>query len=352
MRDSPACFKHQPTYGFQIMQIIKWVILLILLPFISACSTPVQKGFLQNFNKDSQESDGSFSNLIVNMKYDEKNNLLVVSHDSGSIDIWNTNKLQSKRVIKAHKYRANSLAFDGKAFFSSSTFENSTKLWNTDTGELLQLIRDMTGPVSTTPSNQFYVIANSRHVRLFDAKQMLLLPEKYSCEGVITAIATDASSGLIAIGTESGTIEVWQYSEIKGVPAIKKVTSFKPYEIGDWVVGLQFSPVGKSLYAVTRFGSIDEWTSHTLEKRRSLPTTLKYVYSAAFSRDSNSLGLAGTEEKVGSGPGSIEVISLATGKSMAFHVNTNLAVVEFLPPISAFIAALNKSTGVFALPPE
>jgi len=136
------------------------------------------------------------------------------------------------------------------------------------------------------------------------------------------------------------------------LPSIKKVSSFRPYEMGNWVVGLQFSAGGKALYSVSRFGSIDEWSSVNLEKQRSVPTILKYVYSTAFSQDGNLLGLAGTKEKVGAGAGSVEVISLVTGESSAFQINTNLAVVEFLPPVSSLIVSQNRSAGVFVLPHE
>ena len=338
------------------MQIIKCTLILILLSFISACSTPVNKGFLQNFNRDSQLADSKFSNHIVSIKYSNKEKILLVSHESGKIDIWNTNSTKRKQEINAHKYSTDYLAFtsDEKSFFTSSVFENSTKLWDTGSGEMLHKIRDMAGPVGSTPSDDVYVIANSssRYVRLFDTNKKLLLAEKYACEGVIKSLATHATAGLIAIGTESGTIELWKYSEAKGVPSMDKVSSFKPYGLGDWVIGLKFSTDGKSLYSVTRFGSIDEWSSSTLKKSGSLSTDLKYINSAAFSHNGNSLGLAGTEEKVGSGPGSVVVISLVTGSTKAFRVNTNLAVIEHLPSIFSYIAALNRSVGVFALPAE
>lgn len=336
------------------MRIIKWATLLILLPFVAACSTPVHKDFLQAFTRDNQGADGSVSSPIISLKYNDKESLLVVGHESGNIDIWDTRKAQSKREIKAHKYPANSLTFssDGDVFFSSSYFENSTKLWDVKTGDLLHFVRNTRGPVGTTPNKQVYVIANGDHLRLFDYRQKLLLAEKYMCGGSITTIATDASSGLIAVGNEYGSIDVWKYSENKGVPALKKVSGIKPYQFGDWVVGLQFSANGSSLYSVSRFGSIDEWASGTLEKRRSVPTVLKYVYSTSFFRDKDILALAGTEEKVGTSPGSVEVISLATGESRKYPVNTNLAVVEFLPPISSLIAVQSKSTNVFTLPHE
>lgn len=334
------------------MKKIKWATLLILLPFVSACST-ANTSFLQNFTKDNQAAGSSASSPIVKLAY-SKEGFLVVGHESGSIDIWDTKKSQSKREISAHKYPANSLTFssDGDVFFSSSYFENSTKLWNVKTGEQLFLVRHMNGPVGTTPNKQFYVIANGDHVRLFDYKQKLLLAEKYMSGGTITTIATDTSFGLIAVGTESGSIDVWKYSENKGTPILTKASSAKPYEFGDWVVGLQFSTNGTRLYSITRFGSIDEWLSGTLEKKRSLPVILKYVYSTAFLRDKGLLALAGTEEKIGTGPGSVELISLATGEFKSYRISTNTALVEFLPPISSLIAVQNKSTNIFALPKE
>ena len=332
------------------MQITKWVMLLILLPLVSACSS-INKDFLQNFTKDNQVAAGSASSPIVSMKF-SKEGFLVIGRESGTIDVWDTAKSQPKREIKAHSYPANSITFtpEGDAFFSSSYFENSTKLWSIKTGEQLFLVRRMNGPVGTTPDEHIYVIANGDYLSFFDSKQKLVLPEKYPCSGIVKVIATDVTSGRIAVGTESGTIEVWQYFESKGKPTLKKASDAKPYQFGDWVVGLQFSSSGNSLYSVARFGSIDEWASNTLEKRRSVPTILKYVHSTAFLRDKDLLALAGTEEKVGTGPGSVEVISLATGESRKYPVNTNFAVVEFLQPISSFIAAQSKSTSVFTLP--
>jgi WD40 repeat protein len=338
------------------MRIVRWVTLLIPLLLISACSSVIHKDFLQNFTKDSQETDGSFSSRVVTLKYNDKEKYLVVGHESGSIDIWDAKKARSKREIKAHEYRANQLAFssDGNAFFSNSYFERSTKLWDARTGELLHSIPDMRGPVGATPNEQIYVIANSQHVRLFDYKRKLLLSEEYVCGGVVTALATDASSGQIAVGTASGTVEVWQFLENEGIPSLKMVSSANPYPIGDWVVGLQFSSSGNSLYSVARFGSIDEWVSkNRAMSRRSVPTILKHVHSAAFfGKKKELLALAGTEEKVGLGPGLVEVISLVTHESKTYRVNTNLAVVEFLPPLSSLIAAQSRSTKVYTLPNE
>jgi len=334
------------------MHVKKWAILLFLLPFIAGCAGMVHKRFVKNFTSDRQETDGSFSSLISNLKYNDKKQHLVVALESGQIEIWDVNKTHSKIAFKAHEYPANMLAFtnDGTALFTGSKFEESTKLWNVRTGELIQTIRKMKGPVGATPNKNIYVVGNGEYVSLYNLSRDIIYPEKYASGGLITAIACDESSGLIATGTEAGTIEVWKYSENKGTAALAKVTSVRPYATGDWIVGLEFSARGDSLYSVARFGSFNEWEPKTLEKKKSMTTALAHIFSTSFYKDKKQLAIAGTEGKPGLGPTTIEVISLATNESRLYRLNISLAMVEILPPLSSFIASQGQLTSVQALP--
>ncbi|MGZ5008581.1 MAG: WD40 repeat domain-containing protein [Methylobacter sp.] len=329
-------------------------ILLISLSLLSIYSKGIHKDFLTNFSEDSKTSDNYFESLVVNLKYDDKEKYLVVGHESGKIDIWDAKEALSKREIKAHEHRANLITFtsDGNSFFSNSYFETSTKLWSAKTGELLHLIPDTRGPVCATPNENIYLIANNEYIRFFDNERKLLLPEKYVLGGVVTAMATDIASELIAIGTASGSIEVWQFSENKEKLSIRKISSVKPYDTGNWIVGLQFSSNGKNLYSVARSGSIDEWTIKTFEKRRSIGTPLKHINSVAFLQASELLALGGTVDNVGVGDSFVEVISLSTEKSSIYIANTKLTIVEFIPPLAKLIASQYKSTKVLSLPPS
>lgn len=334
------------------MQIKKWVIILILLPFISGCAGIVHKRFVQNFSNERQGTDGSFSNLVANLAYNDKKQLLAVGFESGQIEIWDINKTHSKIGFKAHEYPASMISFtaDGTALFSSSKFEESTKIWSVKSGALIQAIRKMKGPVGTTPNKNIYVVANGEYVSLYNLSREIIFPEKYPSGGLITAIATDVSSGLIAIGSESGTIEVWRYSESMGTKVLVKVSSVRAYSLGDWVVGLQFSSKGDSLYSVARFGAINEWAPETMEKRRTVPTAFKHIFSAAFYREEDMLSLAGNELKNSLGASAVEVISLATNESRIYPISTNFARVEILPPLSATIAVESRSAKTYELP--
>ena len=334
------------------MQIKKWVMLLIMLPLISGCSSYVHKRFLESLYQDRLDTDGSFPSLVAKLEYNDKRQLLAVGRESGSIEVWDINKSRSKIDIKAHEYPANMITFasDGVTFFSGSTFERSAKIWNARTGKFLHKIRDMRGPVGATPDSDIFVIANGEQLRLFNLSRKSLLPGKYASSGTVTSMATDASSRLIAIGTENGFIEIWKYTESGKTEALEKVSSVRPYSSGDWVVGLQFSEDGSSLYSVARFGTIYEWDPGTLEKRRAVPTVLKHIYSTDFYREKNMLVLAGTEKMIGPGPSTVEVISLTRNESRVYQVETNLARVEILPPLSAFVMVQGRTVNAFELP--
>jgi WD40 repeat protein len=327
--------------------------LLASLLAVSGCTSNIHRDFLPNLIRDASDN-GSIRNPVVRLAYDGKGKYLVVGHESGNIDVWDAKEPRSKREIKAHDYRANWITFasDGSSFFSNSAFESSTKLWSLRTGELLHSIPDTRGPVGATPDESIYLVGHSSQIRIFDAETRALLPEKFESSGVVLVMALDVASQRIAVGTASGTIEIWKFSRDGGRPGLQKAMQAKPYPTGNWVVGLQFSPDGASLYSVARSGAIDEWTARSLERRRALSTTLRHIYSVAFYRNRELLALGGTEDAVGVGKGFVELISLTAGTSTTHRASNNLPVVEFLPPLDTLISAQSGSMEAYALPPH
>ena len=327
-----------------------FILLLTPLLFLSGCSTKLHKDFLPNFIKNNQR----FEDRVVSLQFNDKEKFLAVGHESGSVDIWDAKEAFSKRVIKAHKHRANLLAFstDGNTLFSNSYFEDTTRLWDARTGELLNAIPATRGPVSISPDERYYLIANSGDAQFFDYERKLLLPGKFRCEGVITAMASDISSGQIAVGTASGTIQVWKFSLRDDNPTLEVISQAKPYPMGDWVMALQFAPNGRSLYSVARFGSVDEWILNTFEKRRSIPITLKQIMSSAFMPDGALLAVAGTSDAGGASVGSVQIVSLLDEISSSYRADTNWPVIEFLPPLSSLIAAQYRSIAIHKLSQE
>jgi hypothetical protein len=223
-------------------------------------------------------------------------------------------------------------------------------LWDTESGRLLMSIAGARGPSGATPDPNFYVVADSSMFRLFDFRAKSILPDEYPSTGVPTSLTTDVASRQIAVGTASGTIDVWTFVRTAGKPTLNLVSSQHPYDVGDWVVGLQFSRDGSTLYAVTRSGLVDEFDSVSLKKKRSLQSSLKYVHSAEFIESKNTLALAGTRDEVGLNDPWLEVISLSNGNSQLYPSNFNLAVLKYVPPLSSVLAIQYGKPALVPLP--
>jgi WD40 repeat protein len=281
--------------------------------------------------------------------FDETTGYFVVGRESGEIDIWNTRTTHPKKVIKSHKYRASVVSFsnDGTCFFSSSCSENATKIWNAENGELEYEIPESRGPVCRTPDDNIYIIANSKTsgcnncIRLFDHTQKTLLPDGYESSGFVQVMTEHSHSGLVAVGTASGTIDVWRYSHTGEKPVLEKIAGIMPYQSGEWVLGLQFSQNGEILCSVSRSGKIDEWRTDTMELKRSIPPRLNWVYSPKFLKSNELLAFTGTQENHGMGGGYIELVSFRAERTTVYPSPSNLAVVEFLSPFNTMIAVRN-----------
>lgn len=334
----------------------RYVFLLVSLLFLSACPAPVHKDFLQNLTQ-TQKTDGTRSRVVTSLVYNEKEKVLLVGHESGSIEIWDATKAKSVREIKAHDYRANLLSFsaDGKSFFSSSYFEDNTKLWNVRTGELIYLIPLSRGPVSVSPDPRFYLIANSEELRFFDYENRVVLPEKYKLSyEVIEFISSDRSTNRVAVGA-GGVIHLLKFSMINGSPLLEKVAQSNLPPERNTIKGLLFSSNGSTLYSVNNLGAVEEWTTQPLKIKRSFPIVLNAVYAASFLPSKGLVALSGTEERVWPGAdfGFVEVLPLDGRKPSTFKMTMKYpGMIEFLPPFSSVISAEGYSMEIYGLPQE
>jgi WD40 repeat protein len=317
----------------------------------SGAPKDVHDDFLPNLAKHLSASDGSFESRVVSMRYDEPSRTLAIGRESGVLEIWDTRSPRAMRELNAHDHRIGWIAFTAgtAAVLTGSDFDHNVKLWDIGTGALLHMIPQARGPFAKVPGQDQYVIqgGNSR-MRIFDLARKILLPGEYEPSGVVVAMAWDDNSRRLAVGTASGSIDVWRYTMTDGRPRLEQSVSAKPYATGDWVVGLRFSPDGTRLYSLNRSGAVDEWVSDTLSHVRSISSKLRFVHSVAFDRDGKYLGVGGASDAGGLSGASFAWISLASGESTTSPSNTTLSVVEFLPPRAVFVSAQHRKLEVHA----
>lgn len=322
---------------------------------------PVEnKNLTEALAEDRKPRGRKLSESVVALALGNSEKDMAVGLESGAVDLWTTSPAPSKRTFKAHDGRSNWLTFtaDGSGLFTGSEFGTDTKLWDVKTGDLRVLIPDARGPVGQTPNPNIYVVANTSSFRLFDLRTQTAYPGTYQASGVILSLTSNPRSGRIALGTASGSIDIWQYSQTAGKPTLTQTATAKPYATGDWVVGLHFSSAGDRLVSVARKGTVNEWKSQTLQGVREISTNLGWIGAAAFLDrrknlfwDETVIAVTGTQHPSGLSKGFLQIIPPDNPLPQPIPLHTNLPTMTDSPNNDAFLVIHSRSAELFRTTP-
>jgi len=291
---------------------------------------PKNERLLQQVEWRLQQAGGS---RVVELSFHAPSGKLAIGYESGSIEAWTG--ADAPVVVPAHRGRANSIRFGpiGDYFISNSYFDDATRIWDARTGAPLHVIPGTRGPVSETSLDGIFVVAGSSALHLYDhASRRLSPPAVPAPSGVPLSLAWHAATKSVAMGTASGTLDLWRVDG-SGVRAeVWRAGTARPYATGDWIVATGFSRDGRAAYTVTRSGVLAEWSLEPLERKRTIPLGLRFVHSARFHNDSDVVALAGTLTAGGLEEGAVEIVSLKASRPNALHrVSSNLAAIAFVP---------------------
>ncbi|MBC9252555.1 hypothetical protein A9179_20005 [Pseudomonas alcaligenes] len=306
---------------------------------------PIHPEFTQALFKQ-RFADGD---RVASIRFHSASKHLLVGMESGLVHIWDATQREARISLRAHPNRTDQLQFsrDGSSFFSNSYFDDVTRLWDSESGELLATIPDARGPVAPGPREALYLIAGAHgELLLYDLEQRQLLAGRYKSLDGVTALASSPRGDLVAVGNASGAIQLWQVTEQGGQLQLNLKQERKPYETGNWLLALGFSADGQSLISANRQGTVVEWSSADLSKRRDIPSTLKWLHQATFADGMPWLTLAGTLDPRGLKDGKIELIDLTRGEALRFSARSNFAVAEMVVPLQlGLIAHGRRITG-------
>lgn len=312
---------------------------------------PVDTSFIKRF----QDLNRSGDDRAASAAFDPELQLLVVGRESGRVELWNTRSPGTRFVHDAHAARAEFIAFgreDG-IVLTGSVFDNShvqpdsgPRVWDAATGKLLVTLTGMwaPGPMVASPVKSLYVIGDSDSLRLYDHRQRELVGDIYKLENSaqVTAVASDAESGLIAVGSSNGELLLLTLDAAGDQPRLKLVRQIAPYEkqVRLDVLALKFLDEGRRLVSVGRLpealrkdsqAEISEWETGTFKRQRTYPFSLQTVNWAAAVPDEPWLILAGLE----SSRGKIELVNLQTGIAWRYKANTSHPHAVLLPQVRA-----------------
>lgn len=316
----------------------------------SSSQYPVNTAFVQSFQDLNRSGDDD----VAGVAFDSKLHMLVVGRESGRVEFWNTYSPGTRFVHEAHMARAEFIAFgqeDG-IVLTGSPFDNDKlqpgsgpHIWDAVTGELLVVLSGFwaPGPMVASPIKGLYVIADSDSLRLYYHRQRKLVGDTYTLESdaQVTAIASDEKSGLIAVGSSSGELQLLRLNIEADQPYFKRVRQIAPYgkEMRLDVLTLKSLQEGKRLVSVGWLpealrehsqAEISEWDTDTFQRQRTYPFSLQTINWAAAVPNEPWLILAGLE----SSRGKIELMNLQTGIAWRYKANTSHPRAVLLPPVN------------------
>jgi WD40 repeat protein/energy-coupling factor transporter ATP-binding protein EcfA2 len=198
---------------------------------------------------------------------------------------------------KAHSDRTFRLAFspDGKQLASGS-LDNTVKLWNADTGELIQTFEghtDVVHAVAFSPDGKFIASASyDGKIGLFEIgkKKGELFPAH---DGKVYSVAFDASGKkLVSAGSEEGELKIWNIQKSK----LMLIKEFP--KSGQKIMWATLSPDGKRVAAVGRDNLVHIFNADTEKEEHAFVGHEQAIFRVEFSADGGQVATAGSDNTI------------------------------------------------------
>ncbi|WP_368563716.1 WD40 repeat domain-containing protein [Pseudoxanthomonas sp. UTMC 1351] len=311
--------------------------------------------FVQNFIDLNRRMDDSASAVA----YDPRTKIMAVGRDSGRLELWDARTTDSRISREAHTVRIDHIvigAEDGIVLTSSAGTtvmgldpHGMPKVWNARSGELLLALPGEWhgGPLAEGPIAGFYLIASADELRVYDHARRTVTTPALDIQGQVTALASDKSSGLIAMGTSSGELLLLTLDATGEIPRLNVVNKTSTYhlEARTDILAVMLRDDGRRLITVNwlpkaqrrehppiisgQQAEVVQWNTQNWQRERTYPVTLQTVHWASYTPGEAWLVLAGNESM----RGKIELIDLQGGEAWRYKANTSHPVATLLPEI-------------------
>ena len=210
--------------------------------------------------------------------------VLVASVRAGEPEIGD---YRCTQVLMGHADIVNSLAFspdtDDSILVSTGSYDKSVKLWNPDTGELIQTLNCETNVYSVAfnsdANDPLFAVASYHVINLWNYRKMeslfCLKGHDYQINSV--AFSPDLDNPILASGSDDGTIKLWNLHTGECMHTLTKHT--------DCINSVVFSPDTDNPILASGSGdcTIKLWNPHTGECLGSLDQHTGTVTSLVFS---------------------------------------------------------------------
>jgi WD40 repeat protein len=288
------------------------------------------------------------TDYVASIAYSPDGKTLATGSADNTVRLWDIQKGTTKRIIREYSTCVKALAYshDGKLLLAASDGDEITKLsegkasssylpamidekepklWISDplTGDILRRVRAKSAimDVAFAENDKMFATVGISIVQCWDTQTFKELYSIATKGGIVYSIVVFSGGKKIAIGTENGSIEIWDLP-----PGTTPSITIKH---GSLISRLALSPDGLLLASAGQDGKTLLWDSRT-GKLRATFTSDGLVTSVAFSPDGKLLASSNQIPPfIGPLAGKATLWDVRTGKKIA-ELNTHAGGVTAL----------------------
>ncbi|MBD2164549.1 serine/threonine protein kinase [Calothrix membranacea FACHB-236] len=217
----------------------------------------------------------------------------IAGYQNKTIKIWNLNTGEKIRTLQGHQGLVNSVAIspDGQTLVSGS-YDKTIKLWDLPTGKEIRTLKGHTREVlavAISPNGE--KIASASADRTIKIWQLQTGKKIHTLQGHsldVNALAISPNGQLLASASDDKTIKLWNLNTGKPIRTFEKHTAD--------VNAIAFSPNGEYLASASDDKTVKVWQKTTGEVIQTFKGHTAEVYAVAFSPNGKTL-VSGSKDK-------------------------------------------------------
>ena len=218
---------------------------------------------------------------VTDIAFSPDGKKILSGSEDNTVRLWDTETGQLLYTLEGHTSSVTAIAFssDGKKILSGS-HDYTLRLWDTETGLLIHQLEGHTSSVTdiafSRDGKQILSGSDDNTLRLWDTETGLLI---HQLEGhtLVTDIAFSRDGKQILSGSPDNTLRLWDTETGQTLHTLEGHT----YEVTD----IAFSRDGKQILSGSADSTVRLWRTETGIPLHTLEGHTNAVYDIAFSRD-------------------------------------------------------------------
>lgn len=233
------------------------------------------------------------SDYVYCITFSPDGSILASGSADNTIRIWDTSSAKTKKILKGHTRRINSVVFYNsiekqKMLLASCSDDGSIRIWDTDTGNTMQILNPNAGKVHSvafSPNENILASGSSDGViRFWDVNSGKTVKTFSQHKSPVNKVRFSPNGKILASCGNDGSIRLWDIVSGNNTQTIAG-------HIGI-VHDMMFSPNGQNLVSCSDDGTVRLWDIST-QKMKILKRYSKKVRCVAFSPDGRTIASGG-----------------------------------------------------------